>query len=111
MSTLGKIFKARKLILEGVLNTIVRDEFVETVAAYRNSICDGCEHKGDDCVRPGTQPCCGACGCSLKFKVRSPRAACGLLDIGKEPKWLPVIDKKTQDKFDALDNGQEPDEE
>ena len=32
--------------------------------------------KGDDCLAPGTQPCCADCGCSLAFKVRSLSSEC-----------------------------------
>ena len=104
MGTLGKIFKARKQILEGVVNTVLRDEFVETVAEYRNSICNTCEYKGNDCSVPGTGPCCGACGCSLKIKVRSLTSACGAIEKGEDPKWLPVVNRETEERLDALDN-------
>ena len=100
MGTLGKIFKARKQILEGVVNSIKRDEFVETVAEYRNKICDDCEYKGDDCAVPGTGPCCGACGCALKFKIRSLASICGAVEKGEDPKWLPVLSQEEEVKLD-----------
>ena len=97
-SALGTIWVNRKKILEGVTNTIFKKQFVETVAAYRVSICEKCSEKGDECLVPGTAPCCAACGCSLKFKVRSLSSACGLIEKGKDPKWLPVLSQDDEDK-------------
>ena len=99
MSTLGKIWAARKQILEGVVNNVVRDEFVETVAAYRESICKGCEYYDGECSVAGTGPCCGACGCSLKFKLRSLSSPCGAISKGEDPKWLPVMSQQQEDEL------------
>lgn len=107
MSTLGKIFKKRKEIFEGVLNTINKNEFVETVAAYRLEICEGCEHYAGECSVPGTGPCCGACGCSISFKTRSMRTVCGMVELGKEPLWLPVLSEEQQEAFDNLEDDNE----
>ena len=52
-------FKNADKIAEGIKNNIFKKE-----------------HKGDDCLAPGTQPCCGDCGCSLAFKVRSLSSDC-----------------------------------
>lgn len=101
MGTLGQIWQARKQILEGVYNTVVKDEFVETVAEFRMNICNSCEYKGDKCTVPGTGPCCGACGCSLKAKVRSLSSACGAIQNGEEPKWLPVLSQKQETELEA----------
>lgn len=78
-------------------NTVVRDEFVETVAAYRNEICDGCKFKGNKCAVKGTGPCCEACGCSLHVKTRALSSACGLAQKGEMPKWLPVLTSKQEE--------------
>ncbi len=101
MGTLGKIWKARKEILEGVVNSVKKDEFVETVAEYRMKICNTCEYKGDDCAVPGTGPCCGACGCSLAFKTRSLSSVCGAMEKGEDPKWLPVLSQKDEDDLNS----------
>ena len=101
MTTLGKIWKARKLITEGVVNNIVRDDFVETVSEYRMNICKGCKYYDGKCSVAGSGPCCGACGCSLKFKTRSLASACGAIEKGEDPLWLPVLSQKDETKFHA----------
>ena len=43
------------------------------------NICTECSEidlKGSKCEIPGTQPCCGNCGCSLAFKTRSLSSEC-----------------------------------
>jgi hypothetical protein len=60
-------------------------------------LCEKCKYSDGDCEIKGTGPCCGACGCNLKFKVRSLSSSCGLTNINKTPKWLPVM---TQDQED-----------
>lgn len=99
MGNLSKIWKARKQILEGVANTVIKNEFVEEVSKYRMEICNKCEYKGNDCTVPGTGPCCGACGCSLEFKTRSLSSACGAMEKGEDPKWLPVLSQKDEDEL------------
>lgn len=99
MSALGKIWKYRKEILDGVANTVVKKAFVETVYAHRLEICKECEEWDGDCLVPGSGPCCGACGCSGKFKLRSMSSVCGLAQKGKEPKWFPVLSQKHDDEF------------
>lgn len=79
MKRLKEIWKNRKLIFQGIWNTIFRKQYVERVAAERLAICYDCEgldEEGKDCAVPGTQPCCKACGCSLAFKTRSLSASC-----------------------------------
>ncbi len=73
-AALKAIWENRKGILEGVKNSIIRDELVEDIARMRYDICDECEHidnKGKECAVKGTQPCCAECGCSLQFKETS----------------------------------------
>lgn len=83
-----KIWGARKEILEGIKNNVFKSEAIEIIAEERNVRCKGCElydEKGDTCVVPGTGPCCGNCGCSLKLKQRSLSSAC------PEGYWDPVL--------------------
>ena len=101
MSTLGKIWNARKQILEGAYNRVVKDDFVESVAEFRMNICKDCKYYGGKCTVTGTGPCCGACGCSLKTKVRSLSSACGAISKGEDPKWLPVLSQKQKAELDA----------
>ena len=74
MLDLKKIWKNRKEIYEGLKNSVIRDNFVEDISAKRMAICKECPEidlKGSECEVPGTQPCCGNCGCSLGFKNKS----------------------------------------
>ena len=99
MSGLTKIWKNRKQIMEGIKNSVIRDEFVESIAEHRNEICNSCEHidlKGKECAVPGTQPCCSLCGCSLKFKTRALSTEC------PDGRWFALITEEDEDKLDTL---------
>lgn len=88
MMNAKKIWDNRNKILEGIKNSIFRSDAVEAIAEERNKICEKCEFfdsKGDTCLVPGTQPCCGSCGCSLKLKQRSLSSGCD------EGYWDPVL--------------------
>ena len=95
MSTLKKIWKDRKKIVEGITNTVIKDAFVEQVAALRFEICNECPSKGKKCAVKGTGPCCNKCGCSLAFKTRSLSSDCPL------DKWQAIV---TEDEEDDLHN-------
>tara|TARA_R100000734_G_scaffold12121_1_gene8972 strand:- start:1409 stop:1699 length:291 start_codon:yes stop_codon:yes gene_type:complete len=96
MFNLKEIWKNRKKILEGIKNAVLRDEFVEAIAKERWAICKLCESNGDKCAVPGTQPCCGECGCSLGFKLRSLSSDCPL------DKWKAVMTQEQEDKLNEL---------
>tara|TARA_R110000796_G_scaffold37734_2_gene95467 strand:- start:5500 stop:5826 length:327 start_codon:yes stop_codon:yes gene_type:complete len=73
------IFKNGDKILEGITNKVFKKEHVEAIAAERFKVCIGCslfDAFGDNCLVPGTQPCCSDCGCSLALKVRSLASEC-----------------------------------
>ena len=92
----GKIF-------EGLKNSVVKNEFVENVAKARWEICMNCEQldgEGSKCLVKGTQPCCGACGCKLHFKVRSLSSDCG---DTKNPKWFAVLTQEEEDDLELDD--------
>jgi hypothetical protein len=96
---LKEIWKNRTQIMEGVKNSIIRDRFVEEIAAARMQHCNACvrkDDKGDSCALTGSQPCCQLCGCSLKFKVRSLSSDCPDL------RWKAVVSEEDEDKLDAL---------
>jgi hypothetical protein len=93
-NTLKLIWDNRKQIIEGITNSVIRDETVEEISRLRYSICDECEHKGRKCAVKGTAPCCNECGCSLAFKTRSLSSEC---PIGK---WDAIA---TEDEEDAID--------
>jgi hypothetical protein len=93
---LKSIWKNRKLIFEGITNTIIRDKVVEEIAELRYNICDECEFKGDDCAVPGTSPCCNECGCSLAFKTRALAASC------PKGKWKAVLTEEQEEELENL---------
>jgi len=85
--------------MEGIKNTIIRDQFVEEIAAERMAKCNICvkrDDEGKSCVMPGTQPCCNLCGCSLSFKTRSLSSSCPDL------RWKALISEEDEDKLDNL---------
>tara|TARA_Y100000592_G_scaffold48192_2_gene76381 strand:- start:6872 stop:7168 length:297 start_codon:yes stop_codon:yes gene_type:complete len=96
---LKKIWENRKQIYEGIKNSVIRDNFVEDVSQKRMAICEACDEidlKGPKCEVPGTQPCCGNCGCSLAFKTRALSAEC---PIGE---WSPLMSESDEDKLGEL---------
>jgi hypothetical protein len=96
MSILKKIWENKSQILEGITNTIMKDEFVEKVAKSRRLICDECSNKGKKCAVKGTAPCCNLCGCSLTFKSRSLSSDC------PDGKWDAILTEEEEDKLDNL---------
>lgn len=96
MNLLKQIWQERHKILEGIKNSIIRDEFVEEIAALRYHHCEKCPSKGDECAVPGTAPCCNECGCSLGFKTRSLAADCPL------GKWDALLTEEEEDQLDNL---------
>ena len=106
MSSLGKIFKNRKQILEGIKNRVFKNEHVEAVAKERwEQHCVRCEfldREGSKCAVKGTQPCCGDCGCSLGLKIRSLSSSC------PQGKWDALLtDEEEGELNEILDNGEE----
>lgn len=97
-TTLKEIWKNRSKIVEGIKNSIIRDEFVEEVATLRYAICDECPSKGKKCAVKGTAPCCNECGCSLNFKTRSLASECPL------GKWKAIVTEEEEDVLDNLKN-------
>jgi len=96
---LKKIWENRKSIYEGIKNSVIRDDFVEEVSAKRMLICKECSEidlEGSKCEVPGTQPCCGNCGCSLAFKTRALSTDC---PIGE---WKALMTEKQEDKLGEL---------
>lgn len=87
MKSVIKIWKAKGQILEGIKNNIFKTDHIEEIAAERMAFCEGCILFDGKCAVPGTGPCCGECGCSLKLKIRSLSAECPLV----EPRWKAVL--------------------
>jgi len=95
-ANLKAIWKNRNQIIEGITNSIIRDEFVEDVASLRIEECNKCESKGNECAVPGTAPCCNECGCSLAFKTRSLASECPL------GKWEALVSEEEEEQLDNL---------
>lgn len=94
---LNKIWSNRKQILEGIKNSVFKQDDIEQIAAERMSICQECpdfDTKGDNCLVPGTQPCCSQCGCALEFKLRSLSSGCG---NEEEPRWHALLSQEEED--------------
>lgn len=92
-----KAWKERGKILEGIKNSVFTSKEVEGIAEERENICKKCPYydtKGTKCLMPGTQPCCGHCGCSLKFKTRSLSSEC---PIGK---WKALVTEEEEENID-----------
>ena len=71
----------------------------EEVSAKRMDICIECpeiDREGSKCEVPGTQPCCGNCGCSLAFKTRALSTECPLGE------WRALMSEKEEDVLDNL---------
>lgn len=97
MKDVIRIWKEKDKILEGIKNKIFKNADVEYIAAERMNICDTCQfinRSGKKCMVPGTQPCCGICGCSLSLKTRSLASDC------PEGKWLAVLTPEEQEAMD-----------
>jgi hypothetical protein len=97
-NSIAKIWENKKSILEGIKNNIFKQEHIEQLAAERYEICAKCDVidlDGKECVAPGTQPCCGNCGCSLKLKLRVPHEKCPL------NKWM--ASSTLEESFQILD--------
>ena len=101
VSKIKQIWSNRKQIREGIANKLFKKEHVEEVAANREAICKACpsfDPEGSKCLVPGTQPCCGECGCSLELKLRSLSSACG---DEENPKWHALLTQDEEDAFNA----------
>jgi hypothetical protein len=96
---LKDLWKNRKQIMEGIKNSIIRDEFVEEVSSERMNICTSCIYKdveGSECLVAGTQPCCSLCGCSLEFKTRALSSEC------PDNRWAALLSEEEEDQLDNL---------
>ncbi len=95
-NTLKLIWENRKQIVEGITNSVIRDETVEEISRLRYDICDSCPSKGRKCAVKGTAPCCNECGCSLTFKTRSLSSECPL------GKWGAIATEEEETKLEQL---------
>lgn len=94
-----QIFKNIPKIFEGILNYFLKEEHIEEIAEARLVICAECplvDRTGEKCLIPGTQPCCGECGCKLALKARSLSSECPHPD---GPRWKAEMTEEEQDKL------------
>jgi len=106
-SKFKKIWNNKEKIYEGLKNTIFKKQYVEDISAARMELCRKCLHidlEGSRCEVPGTNPCCGLCGCSLALKTRSLSSDCADED---NIQWHAVL---TQEQEDQLNNQLNTDE-
>lgn len=81
--TLKEAWESKWDILTGIWNDLFTSSEIKEMSNKRMDICNSCpeiDKKGDKCFAPGTQPCCGICGCKLKWKTKVPSEEC---DLGK----------------------------
>jgi len=98
LQKIRKIWKSKWLILEGVFNYYFTRKKIERIASYRSDICTTCpliDLVGTKCEIPGTQPCCGDCGCSLKYKTRSMSSEC------PQGRWFAVMTEEEEDEINS----------
>jgi len=96
--SLIKLWKNKGKILEGLKNKVFKQEHIEEIYNERKSICDKCPNlnlKGDKCYAPGTQPCCGVCGCSLSLLLRSLSSEC------EDGRWDAVLTEEQEDELNS----------
>ena len=78
---------------------------IEAEAKIRWDVCKQCELldiKGSECAVPGTQPCCGDCGCSLSIKMRSLASSC------PKDKWPAYLTEDEElDLLKQLEDGED----
>ena len=98
MKKLLQIWKNRKQIAEGIKNNVFKQDHIEALAKERDDICRACDQydvEGTHCEVPGTNPCCGICGCSLAIKTRALASSCP----AKPSKWNAVVTEEQEDQI------------
>lgn len=94
-----RVWKNKFKILEGLKNALIYRPEVEAVAYNRMQSCLTCDlidHEGKSCIMPGTQPCCGVCGCKLYLKTRSMSSFC---EHPNGSKWPALMTPEEEDAY------------
>lgn len=105
---LKTIWKHRKQILEGTLNSIFTKDTVEQVANWRTEICETniCGYYDSEGISPKVvlkgSPACSICGCSIHLLTRSMSSKCSLHEIDLSPLWDQEL---SEDEENNLNNG------
>lgn len=76
-----RVWKEKDQIFDGIRNSVFKKEHIEEVSEARltickSNVCGQYDTVGTSCAVKGTQPCCAACGCSMKLKSRSLASKC-----------------------------------
>ena len=101
MENILHVWNNRNSILEGIKNNLFKKEHIELVAQDRMKKCSSCPHlnnTGEKCLVPGTQPCCGLCGCKLSWKLRSLSEEC---PDPENKRWEKFLDE--HEEYDFLE--------
>ncbi len=92
-----KVWKSKGQILEGIVNSVFKQEHIEEIAQERMSICESnvcglydANGESERAVVKGS-PACAGCGCKLEFKTRAMASACYLGEMGEHPLWVAVL--------------------
>ena len=72
---MDSIWKNKEKILEGIKNSLVKNSYVDSIAADRLKICKARSNYSTNCVAL-VSTCCKICGCSLSFKTKSLSSSC-----------------------------------
>lgn len=92
-----KIWKSKGQILEGIVNSVFKQEHIEEIAEERMGICAsnicGLYDENGESERAVVKgdPACAGCGCKLEFKTRSMASYCYLKDMGEHPLWEAIL--------------------
>lgn len=91
-----KLWRDKWKIVEGIYNYLFLKRKYKKIVKRREAICKTCidyNESGDKCFMPGTQPCCGVCGCSLKFLQNSLSSGC------ERGKWHAVLSEEEENNL------------
>lgn len=102
---LKKVWRSRKQIWEGILNTLIHNPKIEKIASKRLAICQSnkCgyyDHEGKlPIVYVKGKPACGVCGCNAKWLTHSLSSNCSLKLQEKDPLWIAEMTDKEEEEF------------
>jgi hypothetical protein len=92
-----KIWKSKGQILEGIVNSVFKQEDIEEIAQERMAICESnicglfdADGSSEKAAVKGSAACAG-CGCKLEWKTRAMASYCYLKDMGDHPLWEAIL--------------------
>jgi len=72
---MDSIWQNKTKILNGIKNTLVKQQIIEDIAVSRRAICLSCPDLEAD-PKAIIKERCGKCGCAIKFKTRCLECSC-----------------------------------